>query len=101
MNWIRNERFLSYNAGNVVVLAEIMADSASDLPAADAITGKLIAKGSVALDINTGDWYCMNSSGIWKKQTSSKTFGAPTADMIGIITATPPLVGNLVIQEDE
>ena len=101
MNWIRNERFVSFSDGKAVVLAEIMADSAGDLPDVNDITGKIIAKGSVALDINTGDTYCLNSSGIWKKQSSASPLGTPTSMLIMGTSAGAPIVGNITIQEDE
>ena len=68
------------------------------------IPGRLVAnegKITVALDINTGDTYCLNSSGIWKKQSSASPLGTPTSMLIMGTSAGAPIVGNLTVQEDE
>ena len=101
MNWIRNERFVSFKNGKAVVLAEVMADSAGDIPNADDIAGKILAMGSTALDINTGDWYCLNSSGVWKKQNSTNSLGTSTSMLLMGISAGAPIVGDLTVQEEE
>ncbi len=69
MKWIRNEKFISYNSGRAVVLAEVEMDTAADLPAVNAFDGRTLAKGSIAHDIATGDFYSLNSSGTWVNQT--------------------------------
>ena len=100
LNWIRNERFVSFKNGRTVVLAEVMADSVGDLPDVNDITGKILAMGSTALDINTGDWYCLNSSGLWKKQKSASPLGTPTSTIIMGISAGVPVIGELTEQEE-
>lgn len=72
MNWIRNERFISYSSGRAVVLADVEMDSAADLPGADDFDGRTLAKGSIAHDIATGDFYSLNSSGDWINQTGGE-----------------------------
>ena len=49
-----------------VIRAEIFCDTAADLPAYDAVSGKELYMGSIAYDIATGDMYVMNSSHEWK-----------------------------------
>lgn len=101
LNWISNERFVSFRNGRMVVLAEIMADTAGDLPDAEDITGRILARGSTALDINTGDRYCLNSSGLWKKQNSASSLGTSTSAIISCTSAGAPVVGDLTEQEEE
>ena len=101
MNWIKNERFLSYSDGTAIVLADIEMDSAGDLPEVNAFADRLLAKGSVAHDINTGDYYCLNSSGIWKKQKSSGELGTATSAILMGVTAAEPILGDLEITEVE
>lgn len=101
MNWIKNERFLSYNNGKAVVLADIEMDSAGDLPEADAFNDRLLAKGSVAHDINTGDHYCLNSSGIWKKQKTSSELGTATSSLLMGVSTAEPILGDLKKTEVE
>lgn len=54
--------------GTNVERMEIDVDTSSDLPNADAFEGKLIAQGSIAWDISTGDFYGMGSDGTWVVQ---------------------------------
>lgn len=54
--------------GESVERMEIDVDTASDLPAADDFEGKLIAQGSIAWDISTGDFYGMQGDGTWVVQ---------------------------------
>ena len=72
MYWIRNERFISYSSGRAVVLADVEMDSAADLPDVDDFDGRTLAKGSIAHDISTGDFYSLNSSGDWINQTGGE-----------------------------
>ncbi len=73
MKWIRNEKFISYNSGRAVVLADVEADAVSDLPAANAFDGRTLAKGSIAHVIATGDFYSLNSSSTWVNQTGEES----------------------------
>lgn len=72
MYWIRNERFISYISGRAVVLADVEMDSAADLPDVDDFDGRTLAKGSIAHDISTGDFYSLNSSGDWINQSGGE-----------------------------
>lgn len=49
-------------------LMDIAVDSASELPANDYFPGHIIAMGSIAWDISTGDFYGMGSDGTWVVQ---------------------------------
>lgn len=48
---------------------EICVDAASDLPTVNSITGCMIAQGSIAWDVSTGDFYGMTSTGDWINQS--------------------------------
>lgn len=54
--------------GESVERMEIDVDTSSDLPNADAFAGKIIAQGSIAWDISTGDFYGMAGDGTWVVQ---------------------------------
>ena len=71
MNWIISEKFIRYSDGKAIVLANIGMDSTADLPETNAFEGRLLEKGSVAHDIDTGDCYCLNSSGGMEKAKNS------------------------------
>ena len=53
-----------------LVLVEMALDSSVDLPEVDYQTGQILAQGSIAWDISTGDFYGLNSSGSWINQTA-------------------------------
>lgn len=55
-------------SGESIERMEIDVDTASGLPAVDDFEGKLIAQGSIAWDISTGDFYGMGSDGQWVVQ---------------------------------
>lgn len=69
---IRSERYLetveAEGARISKVVAELDCDTASDLPTVDGLEGCVLAMGSIAWDISTGDFYGLNSSGSWIKQ---------------------------------
>lgn len=48
---------------------EICVDAASDLPTANSIADCMIAQGSIAWDVSTGDFYGMTSTGDWINQS--------------------------------
>lgn len=64
------------NDGNQHIIAELMIDSASELPSQE-YAGYVLDMGSIAWDISTGDFYALNSEGTWYKQDGS---GAYTPD---------------------
>lgn len=53
-----------------LVLVEMALDSSADLPEADYQTEQILAQGSIAWDISTGDFYGLNSAGSWINQTA-------------------------------
>ncbi len=68
MRTIISETFLRYENGKALVRAEIAADTAADLPAADAFPGSLLSMGSIAWVIAAGEFYALTSSGRWVYQ---------------------------------
>lgn len=76
MRRIRSERFIGEEIVNgerlSKVVIEVDCDTSSDLPTATELEGRILAQGSVAWDISTGDFYGLNSSGVWIKQTGSE-----------------------------
>lgn len=102
MNWINNERFIRYSEGKAVIVANIGMDTNADLPDADAYDGRILDKGSVAHDIENGDYYCLNSLGIWKKQkTAGGSFSTVYNAIPSAVTRALPIVGDLEIIEED
>ena len=103
MNWIYSERFIRYSSGKAVVVANIGMDTTADLPETNAFEGRLLEKGSTAHDIETGDYYCLNSLGVWKKQkiAGGGAFGALHNAIQTASTRSMAVVGDLVITEEE
>lgn len=58
-----------------VIRAEIICDSASDLPDADSIDGIELSAGSIAWVIDTGAFYGLSSEGVWYNQDGSGAAG--------------------------
>lgn len=56
-----------------VVEMEFFCDDIADLPAIDAVNGCILAMGSIAYIINTGDFYVLNSDGEWKNSQGEET----------------------------
>lgn len=50
------------------IIAEMDVDSSSELPSQE-WKGFFLEMGSIAHDISTGDFYCINSEGTWINQT--------------------------------
>ena len=65
---IRNEKFIEFNNGISVVIAEIQVDSAEELPETNGISGRILFQGSIAWDISSGDFYGLTSTGEWINQ---------------------------------
>lgn len=74
---IRNERYIRGEEveGIIksVVVAELNCDTSSDLPAVDGLAGRILAQGSIAWDISTGDFYGLSSDGVWNNQGGSSS----------------------------
>lgn len=58
-----------------LVRAEIVCDSSSDLPEVNAVSGRLLAIGSIAWCVDTGAFYGLSSEGTWYNQDGSGAAG--------------------------
>lgn len=63
-----SEVFLYMDGEDAVIRADIIVDTAQELPGVDDFLCKKLAMGSIAWDISTGDFYGLSSSGTWIKQ---------------------------------
>jgi hypothetical protein len=72
---IRTE-FIRYDYTSALSLnrVELCVDSANELPAANAFDSMLLAQGSIAWDVSTGDFYGLHSDGTWYKQDGTGTY---------------------------
>ena len=69
---LKNEKFIGFRNAMLIVRADIYVDTAEELPEAyNGILGKILAQGSTALDISSGDYYCLSGSGEWINQNHS------------------------------
>jgi hypothetical protein len=77
---------------------EICVDTASDLPTVNSITGCMIAQGSIAWDVSTGDFYGMTSTGEWVNQSGN----ANTAQTLELTAEDYPVaVAESEVADDE
>lgn len=74
-------KFLQFKEEKSVERMEICVDTIEDLPEADGINGCLIAQGSIAWDISTGDFYGMASTGEWIIQSGGSSATAIASTM--------------------
>lgn len=93
---IRKEKFKGYEEteeGKLsVVKVEIDVDSAEDLPAVDELSGRKLYMGSIAWDISTGEFYGLDSDGVWHNQSgddassakslSSSSINSPKSELL-------------------
>lgn len=79
---VRDSRFIKFEDGISVELMELDVGEASELPQADFIDGKLLYQGSIAHDISTGDFYCIDSEGTWYAQDGSGAY-VPNGEVSG------------------
>ena len=70
--------FVKMVDGVSAVRVELDVDTAADLPAADSVSGYLLWQGSIAHDISTGDFYCIDSEGTWYAQDGSGAYEPDT-----------------------
>lgn len=68
---VRESKFIKFEGGVSVELMDLDIGSASELPTADFIEGKLLYQGSIAHDISTGNFYAIDSEGTWFNQDGS------------------------------
>lgn len=59
-----------------LVRVELCVDSSAELPTVDYKNGQMLAQGSIAWDISTGDFYGLKSTGEWINQTAPAQSGA-------------------------
>lgn len=92
---VRESVFIYYDAedGVNVERAELDISTAAELPSADFLPGRRLYQGSIAHDVSTGDFYCIDSEGTWYNQdgsgeytpTSASTLSAPKLSKLGTI----------------
>jgi len=100
-------RFSETNSTVSVVRAEIVCDTAADLPAYDAVSGTELYMGSIAYDIATGNMHVMNSSHEWKNSNGeassakSLSLSSPSLQKGQKIEVEQPEEKELEIMETE
>lgn len=66
---ITNESFVQFDENSGVrvseIIAEIIVDTADELPEKDEISGKTLHQGSMAYAVKTGELYVLASDGEW------------------------------------
>ena len=93
---VMSREFLQYENELSVERMEICADTASDLPTVNSITGCKIAQGSIAWDVSTGDFYGMSSAGEWVNQS-----GASTAQTLEMTAEDYPVAAESEVAEND
>ena len=71
---ILKEKFVSFEDGVSVVIAELAVDSCEDLPTADGLEGRRLSPASLAWEISTGEFYGFGSDGKWVNQTAGEPY---------------------------
>ena len=71
---VRENIFIRFEDGVSVCRMELDVDSAAELPEADFMDDHLLAQGSIAHDVSTGDFYCIDSEGTWYNQDGSGAY---------------------------
>ena len=95
---VMSRKFLQYENELSVERMEICADTASDLPTVNSITGCKIAQGSIAWDVSTGDFYGLKSDGTWVNQSG----GANAVQTLELTADDYPVaVAESEVAEDE
>ena len=72
MRPIIRKKFGRYDNGRTVIRAEVVMDSAADLPSADSFEGYRLSAGSIAWAVNSSTIYAMNSAGEWIEQNGGE-----------------------------
>lgn len=94
---MKNVRVLGTDDDTQTISAELMVDDATDLPAADDITGYLLS-GCVALVVHTGDIWAQDSEGEWYNQTNPE---AVNASVQSSTRTTPSEPADVRVDSDE
>lgn len=71
---ILKEKFMSFDDPNAVIIAELAVDAKTELPEADGIEGRILAQGTLAWEISTGEFYGLRSNGTWVNQTTGDVY---------------------------
>lgn len=89
-------------AGNTLLRAHIICDTASDLPAYNAYSGYELLMGSIADDLSTGDRYKMQSGGSWVRQpvAQSDTYTTTQIDNLLIDKISYSMPGTIPAGDD-
>lgn len=67
---IKNKRYITHAlraSDRSLIEAELWVDSVAELPTMDGIEGYILAQGSIAYAIRSGEIYVMDSDGTWYK----------------------------------
>lgn len=89
-------------AGNTLLRAHILCDTAADLPAYNAYTGYELLMGSIADDLSTGDVYKMDSSGSWIRQPVAQSDTYTTTQIDNLLSDKIPysMPGSIPATDD-
>ena len=71
---ILKEKFVSFDEGVSVVIAELAVDSKTELPTESGIEGRKLSPASLAWEIGTGEFYGFGSDGKWVNQTTGESY---------------------------
>ena len=71
---ILKEKFVSFDEGLSVVIAELAVDSKTELPTESGIEGRKLSPASLAWEISTGEFYGFGSDGKWVNQTTGELY---------------------------
>ena len=92
---ILKEKFVSFDEGVSVVIAELAVDSQTELPTADGLEGRKLSPASLAWEISTGEFYGFGSDGKWVNQTTGEAYDpTPTPELEPEPEPAPEPVGE-------
>lgn len=95
---IKSEHFLGFRDDLSVVIAEIIVDTADELPGTDGIPGKILHQGSVAYVAKQGISYVLAGDGKWYASGGGKS----SQGVIGsAFYGKTGIQGDLVIESEE
>ena len=69
---ILKEQLIGMGEDTAVCRMEFAVDNAGEIPLIAGTVPRTIAPGSIVWDIATGEFYCMNSQGIWINQSTGE-----------------------------
>lgn len=98
MTLIIDPMYTEPTAGNTLIRAHILCDTAADLPAVNAYSGYTLLMGSVADDIATGDRYKMQSDGTWVRQPVPQSDTYTSTQIDTMISATLAAITTTIFQ---